>query len=356
MKITVNKNGFFFFQLVMVSLVIGMFSTFVLPSKFYNDANLIVNDPYNEIGLFGGYPFTMLFYKVTLLKHLPYILVCLIQLPILFYLVYQIGVPQKFNIPTLTNSLVYISILLIGLFICIPSKEFINFSYMALILYFFRKKRYSLRKTVIISFILFAIISVFLRPYYIFLPILSLIMYMVTFIKSRIKIVNVLLISLLTAVFMSLSYGLVKGRYISQDTRERHNMDRLGSTEAQSMLLSPLPTDTWYGETIGIFYGYISVNFPISVYKQFLKPQVVAFVIWQILLFIILYKRFKICLANRKELKYELWVFLFIFSYFVVQGLFEPDLGTAIRHKIGVFPFLYFALYYDRFVKREKLH
>ena len=39
----------------------------------------------------------------------------------------------------------------------------------------------------------------------------------------------------------------------------------------------------------------------------------------------------------------------------MVQGVFEPDLGTSIRHKIGFLPLIYFALYYDRFIEREKL-
>jgi hypothetical protein len=37
--------------------------------------------------------------------------------------------------------------------------------------------------------------------------------------------------------------------------------------------------------------------------------------------------------------------------FFIVQGIFEPDLGTSIRHKIGLFPLIYFALYYEDFRK-----
>lgn len=97
----------------------------------------------------------------------------------------------------------------------------------------------------------------------------------------------------------------------------------------QSMIQSPIPTDSWYGETIGIFYGYISVNIPVNALKHILKPQVIAFIVWQLFIFYLLYLRFQKCLINRNNLKYELWVFLFIFAYFVVQGLFEPDLGSS---------------------------
>jgi hypothetical protein len=42
-----------------------------------------------------------------------------------------------------------------------------------------------------------------------------------------------------------------------------------------------------------------------------------------------------------KSQKNELAV---LFSYFIVQGVFEPDLGTAIRHKIGVFSINLFCI------------
>lgn len=348
MKIIINKNKYFFIQLALICLVVGIISSFALPSKFYNDAEIIVNDYYNEIGLVGGYPFTILFYSITHLNKVPFFLIAIIQLPILFYFLYKIGVPDNFRVLNIQNILVYISFFLIGLFICIPSKEFINFIYLSFIVLLFRNKKYSLNKTIIISFILFFIISFILRPYYLFLPIFSILLYFGTFIKSKNKALNLIFFSIVFAVLMSISHGIIRGEYISESTREMHNFDRLGSDEAQSMIQSPVPTDTWYGETIGIFYGYLSVNIPIVALKHFLKPQVVAFIIWQLLFFYVLYKKFKICLKNRQELKYELWIFLFIFSYFVVQGLFEPDLGSAIRHKIGVFPLIYYALYYDK--------
>lgn len=353
MKILLNKNTYFFLQLALICFLVGIFCSFILPSKFYNDAEIIVNDPYNQIGFLGGYEFSILFYHYTLMNKLPYFLVAVIQVPILFYILYKIGIPSNFTQLTIQNILVYISFFLIGLFICIPSKEFINFSYLAIIVFLFKSKKYSLKKTILIAFFLFIIIAVVFRPYYVFIPIFSIAMYFLTYIKSKSKTLNMILIGLFAAVFLSLAHGLVKGEYISESTREMHNFDRLGSEDAQSMIQSPISTDTWYGETFGIVYGYISVNVPITGFKHFLKPQVIAFIAWQTLLFFILYKRFEYSVINRKTLNYEMWIFFFIFSYFMVQGLFEPDLGSAIRHKIGIFPFIYFALYYDKFIKTK---
>jgi hypothetical protein len=349
MKIILNKNHYFFIQLAFLCLLAGIVCSFILPSKFYNDAVIIVNDFHNEIGFIGSYPFTILFYKITLLKFIPYFLVAIIQLPILYFVLYKIGVPLNFNRLNTKNCLVYIGFFLIALFICIPSKEFINFIYLSFIIFIFKDKKYSLQKTLALSFALFFIFGLFFRSYYLFVPFIAILMYLFTFIKISNKTIKTILFSIFIAVAMSFSYKIIIGKYISESTREMHNLERLRSDEAQSMIQSPIPTDSWYGETFGVFYGYISVNIPINAIHQLLKPQVMAFIIWQLFIFYLLYLRFQKCIQNRSVFHYELWVFLFIFSYFVVQGMFEPDLGSAVRHKIGIFPLIYFAIYYDKF-------
>jgi hypothetical protein len=340
MKIIINKNVYFFIQLVLLCLLVGIVSSFILPSKFYNDAEIIVNDFHNEIGFIGSYPFSILFYKITLLKFAPYFLVALIQLPLLYYLIFKIGVPTSFNRLNIKNVLMYIGFFLIALFICIPSKEFINFIYLSLIVFIFKDKKYSLQKTLWLSFALFVLFGLFFRSYYLFVPVIATLMYLFTFININNKTIKTILFSI--------------GKYISESTREMHNLERLRSDEAQSMIQSPIPTDSWYGETFGVFYGYISVNIPLNGIHQLLKPQVMAFIIWQLFIFYLLYLRFEKCIQNRSAFQYELWVFLFVFSYFVVQGMFEPDLGSAVRHKIGIFPLIYFAIYYDKFSIKKR--
>jgi len=114
-------------------------------------------------------------------------------------------------------------------------------------------------------------------------------------------------------------------------------MNGVHSADANSMISSLVKPETWYGETIGILYGFVSINIPVNGLKHLLSPQIIAFVIWDIFLFCILLVFFSGCLKNRKKYKYELWILLISFSYFIVQGIFKSDLGTAIRHKMGVF-------------------
>ncbi|MEH6407994.1 MAG: hypothetical protein V7767_11995 [Leeuwenhoekiella sp.] len=330
-------------------MLTGALSYFFLPERFLYDAVTITQDLYNEKGWVGSYPVTMSFYAYSLLGRLHFSLVALIQLPILLFIIYKIGIADSFSHPTLKNVVVYVSLFLLAFFISMPSKEFITFSFLSLIPFLFKRKKYNIKMTVFLSFLIFIFFGVWFRPYFVFIPILALVMHGLGFIKIKNKIALNILGGLLVAVFLSLSYGVVHGQFLSESTREELNLFRAQSEDANSMITSPVSTSSWYGEAVGIFYGFFTVNFPLNGLRHIFKPQIVAFIFWQLLLFGFLIYYFKNCLAHKEKYKYEIWIFYFVFSYFIIQGIFEPDLGSAVRHKIGFFPLIYYALYYDYF-------
>jgi hypothetical protein len=352
MKILIQKNKARFLFLFIANLIVAVTAFYILPKRFFYDAAIIAFDKGNEIGFFGSYPLTILFYKITGLRYLSFPMIALIQYPILAYVLYKIGVPANFDKINVKNLLVYLGFFMMAIFMSMPSKEFITYLYLALIVFIFKNESISFKKSVFLSLFLLGILGAFYRPYFLLMPIIACGMYLVSAINFKNKTLTTIFYGLFIAVFLSLSYGLVKGKYLSESSREVVNSTRLQSQDANSMIASPLKPDTWYGETVGIVYGFFTVNFPVNGLKHVLSPQIIAFVIWQLLLFYILLVRFSRCLKNRKEQEYELWILLILFSYFIVQGVFEPDLGTAIRHKIGVFPLIYYALYYDHFRKQ----
>lgn len=354
MSLKINKPVFGILLISFIGLLVVVLSFFVLPLHFYNDTNVIIYDKHNEIGLIGSYPFTILFYNLTGMKHLHFIAIGIIQFLIAIFLMYRIGVPKDFYKITIKNLLVYFAILMIGVFLSMPSKEFINFIFIYFIVRLFQKRTRKLTKTLVIVMVSLAIFAFIYRPYYIVITIISLVL----FIASRITIKNKHVVSVIYGlsilILMSLSYGMVKGKYISQKTREAHNEIRVNSTEASnSAIISPVPTDTWYGESFGIVYGFFSANLPVNEFKHIFSPQIIIFIIWQLILFIILFIRYGRCLKLSTNKNRELWAFYVLFAFFIVQGVFEPDLGSAFRHKIGVFPLIYYVLYYDSF--REKI-
>jgi hypothetical protein len=351
MKILIKKKTAFFISLFIANLFVAIAASFVLPEKFFYDAKTIISHEYNEIGFSGSYSFAILFYKLTGLKYLPFFVVALIQYPILIYILYRIGIPANFHKVTIKNVLVYIGFFMMAIFISMPSKEFITFVYLATIPLVYHSSSIPSKYKVILSLAIVAFFGVFFRSYFLLIPIIAIGMYFISLIDLKNKALSSILYGLLIAIFMSLSVGLIKGKYMSESSRDVVNMERMNSKDANSIIVSPFRTDTWYGETAGIIYGFFSVNLPFEGFKHIFSPQIIAFIIWQLLLFYILFVRFSRCLIDRKTHRNLLWTLLILFSYFIVQGIFEPDLGTATRHKIGVFPLIYYALYYEYFRK-----
>ena len=345
-NVIIQKNKFWFILLFLIFLLISTLTSFFLPSRYFNDTIIIVIDKYKEIGWIGSYPFSIMFYKLTGLKYLPFFIIALIQFPITTYILYKIGLPSNFHLLKIKNIVFYIAFFLLGIYMSMPTKEFITFLMFSSIPFIFLSKITDLKK-IMISLFLIASFG-FFRTYYLLIPIFSFGMYLITSIKFKKKTFTTLFYGLIISIFLSFSHGIVKGKFLSQLTRQEYfeNNDYIINTAIQS----PISQNTWYGEAFGIIYGFITVNIPFfEGLKHLLSPAILAFVIWELFLFYILIKRLSRCLNDKRNNFLELWVLLILFSYFIVQGIFEPDLGTSIRHKIGFLPLIYFALYYEHF-------
>ena len=153
----------------------------------------------------------------------------------------------------------------------------------------------------------------------------------------------------MVAFFLSASHGFFKGEFMSESTREALNKTRIKDPNSKTLILSPVKTNSILGESIGIINGYFSVNIPFQSFKFYNKPQVILFTVWQLLLFVILIQNYNKCLISKKSTDAtKVWLFHILFGYFMVQGIFEPDLGSSIKHKIGVLPLIYEAVFYKR--------
>lgn len=349
MQIIIRKNKLCFLSLFIVFLIISSLTIFILPDRYFNDTVIIVFDNYKEIGWIGSYPFAIMFYKITKLKYLPFFVIALIQFPIASYILYKIGVPKNFHIFNAKNLIMYVAFFLLGIYMSMPTKEFITFLLFSSIPFIFQSKITN-RKKIIFSLLLITSFS-FFRAYYLLIPIFALGMYLTSFIHFKKKAVATIFYGLIIAILLSFSHGIIKGEFLSKLTRQDYA--EVKAKSVNTIILSPISQDTWYGEAFGIFYGYASVNIPIGqALSHLLSPQVLAFAIWELLIYYILIIRFSRCLKNKKENYLEFWILLILFSYFIVQGIFEPDLGTSIRHKIGFLPIIYFAIYYENFKRK----
>ncbi|WP_396212808.1 hypothetical protein [Flavobacterium sp.] len=352
MNFKIKKSNLTFLVLFLVNLLVSVLAFFVLPDKFFNDAEVIVKDIYNQEGFIGSYPFAIFFYKYTFLKYLPYPLIGFFQYIILIYIIYKIGVPKNFHILNVRNILVYIGFFMLAIFVSMPSKEFITFVVVSTIPIVYSNPNKSIKFKVIYSLILLALFS-FYRSYFLFIPIISIGMYFFTFLKLKNKAFLSIIFGVFISILISIVIASIEGTYITESTREMVNEIRGNTSEAQSKFVSPVEPNTWYGESISIIYGFLAVNIPIiETFKHILKPQIIVFIIWQLFLFYILLKKLSKSLKNKEKYKLELWILLILFSYYIVQALFEPDLASAVRHKMGFFPLIYYVFYYENFKRK----
>ena len=253
-----EKSKFCFIIIGLITLTIGVFAFYLLPEKYLYDALLIYNDPYNEKGYVGSYPVSMWFYDFFMLNKLPFPLIAVIQISIIFWLFFKQGIPKNFNKLYFSNVLIWFSLLAIAAYISIPSKEFINILFAFVVVYFLRKKLKQTKTGIFFVFLLFFLYGFWFRPYYLLVPIIAIASFFISKIKSIHKTTNIIISTILIAVFMSLSYGLIEGEFMSQSTREALNEKRLGREDSQTLILSPIKTDSFIGESIGIIYGYFS--------------------------------------------------------------------------------------------------
>lgn len=347
MKILLNKNTAVFVIVIFITLLLGLVAPLLLPDKYYFDANLIVSDPGNEKGFMGSYSFTMWFYDFIKLNRLNYSIIAIIQLPVIFLIIRKLGIPEIFSKLYLRNALVWVSFVILGVYLGMPSKEFITIIYISIIC-FILQSTMQLKIKIFIITSLFLFFGFWFRPYFSLVPLLALALSLVTSFKIKNKVFLNILTGLLITCFISLSYGILKGEFMSEGTREKLNIKRQGRDNSQTIIVSPIKADNFVGESVSIFYGFFTVNFPINGLKFFYKPQVIAFVLWQLIMSVYILFFYNKCLKQRSTYSQELWVFHYIIAYFIIQGVFEPDLGSAVKHKLGVIPLIYLAIYYDQ--------
>lgn len=349
-NLTITKSKFIFFSFSFLGLIAAICSSYVLPKKYFSDALTIIHNPWNLKGVVGGFQLSIFFYSITGMRWMPFSLVALIQYPILIYILTKIGIPSNFDKVKVNNLLMYASFFVIGIFISMQTKEFITFIFCAILVKLIKNKNkeYVFRNRIIIC-LMILLYSYIFREYYYLVLILSIFISILSYCNLKLNSFLIVIYGLIMIILMSCGHNMVKHGYLSDKTRTELNERRLDDPkikeESRSAIIPPLPTNTWYGDAVSIIYGFMVVNIPItSIFSA--SPQVSLFSIWQLTLFFCLSLKFDQILKIKKNNNIR-WAYYITFSFFIVQGLFEPDLGSSIRHKAGIFPLIYFILFYD---------
>ena len=358
-NLNISKPKITFLLCFFIGLLIAVTGTYFLPERFFFDTWFVSKDPLKVSFMGGSYSVSTLFYDIVRLRKLSFSVIGFLQITIVIFLLYKIiGIPKNFHRLTIKNMVTYFAFIMLGVFLGMPTKEFITILYIFLLLFCLRNIKND-KIALVVFFLLFLFFGYFFRKYYILVALLVVVFYFINRMKFKDRKTVIFIGGLLFTIFLSIGYGFYnKGQFISKITRGNINdmRIRIGDKNANSKLVSPVDADTWYGESISIIYGFISVNIPVNqLLKHILKPHIVAFIIWQLLLFWLLLIQYDRSLKKGVKNNNHLLVLNIFIAYCIIQGLFEPDLGSAIRHKMGLFPLIYFIFYHDNcIIQRDK--
>ena len=185
-----SKNQILFITIAFISVVLGVFAHQFLPDKYYYDAILIATDPYNQKGFINSYPVAMMFYDTFFLNKLPYPILAIFQLSIIFYCFYRLSIPKKFTKLYLSNILIWSALIALSIYISMPSKEFINILFIFLLAFILKSKKLKQKTKITAILVLFGLFGLWYRIYFVMIPVLAVTSFLVFRLKISKKIIT----------------------------------------------------------------------------------------------------------------------------------------------------------------------
>ncbi len=144
--------------------------------------------------------------------------------------------------------------------------------------------------------------------------------------KIRKGLTLLLLFSLAVIVVYNLSTG---GQITTQRVDVNATRD---STAAASMLNNVIPNSNIFTDIVNWIYTMGTLIVPL---QGLGSPNVIVYYIW-------IWAVIAFCIKHRQQIDSK--TMLLLVGFVAVQAMFEPDLGSALRHQLPWCPLLYFLL------------
>ncbi|WP_338151276.1 hypothetical protein [Persephonella sp. IF05-L8] len=227
------------------------------------------------------------------------------------------------------------------------SKEISVIILLTLTLYIAGKKDYIFFPALIVILILYAY---YFRIYWVIILYFVLFLY---FIKNFSKFKYILFLIGFLFLFVIANY---KGIFLT-DARASVNSFRIGSIDAQSLILNPLKNTSFVTDFLNSIIIFIFFIFPIPIILK-LKLKYILFSLWELFNIFLFIKaayffknKYDVPIHIKKRVKFSI---IFIISFIFTQSLFEPDYGSFLKHQIGLIP-LYLYLMSNYFYYKSRL-
>jgi len=361
--IHVKRSSLFFFFLYLEGLL-GLFAgQQVLPDKYFNDSRTIWRFMFSDqsLGFFDSYANTARFFNVIGLRFVDSPLFQgLICYTIAFFCLHSIY--KLVKVPVSKGIFVFLLIWNVPFVIYMGqlSKDLIVVMILALQLHLIHRKR---KGHVFSVIVLTALYALFFRHYWIIILYISAIFFLmitkdfnllgIKFQRTRIlfgkyfmKLSRPIKYSLLIFGIIVLQFAAYLNSIYLTDARTRVNLARLGDPEAVTLINNLLPNQSVFTDLVNWISGWLRLLIPVEVMRHG-GLQHVAFSILHIVTisaFLLMVRFLKKSGQGNRAVD---WSIAWLISFSFVQGIFEPDFGSYLKHETALLPmFLYLMLSY----------
>ncbi|MCP8967853.1 hypothetical protein [Ectobacillus ponti] len=351
-------NITFFCFLFLQAFIVITIAEGILPPKYFYDANTIRD----QFALAQQFPFsfstdsfinTAKFYQLLGFDKLgirvlegygSYVLVYVCLIVIL--------VKAKAHLSMKAITIVVVWNVLFGIYLGQLSKDVIAFITITLLLLIILLER----KASVVAYIgLFILYALLFRTYWFIYLYFILLNYIIIFNSYNTKIFSRKFSKLFfyaAAIIVLFFAADFVGVHLT-DSRSEVNMYRLDSSDAVTILINPFDNSSFLTDALNWIIVWFLCFFPIMLFKN-MNLLVLCFVGWNLYNTHLIAKIIKSGFVSSRPLKL---IVSMIISFSATQALFEPDLGSLLRHELAVIPLFIFLFlkFTAQFEKRKEM-
>jgi hypothetical protein len=159
---------------------------------------------------------------------------------------------------------------------------------------------------------------------------------------------------ILISILFLFGFANLTGRYLT-DARTSVNIGRLGSNEAETLIMNLMHNSSVFTDIINWLTGWIILLFPVPYLNNFSYLQW-GFIIWNLINLMIFLKLIKYQNKTTKIDYSTKWCIAWIIAFSATQGIFEPDLGSYVKHLIVILPMYFYLLFtFEKRISKNNL-
>ena len=333
-----SASLFMFGSSLFVFVLVTFLKEFIFQDKYFYDSYTIEYYISNKYFDFGdiAYANTAKFYYILGLTDRFFVI------PLLSMLLYCAILFKMFReLPTkgikLSNFLIFVFFVSMAMvYLTTFSKDCLVCLFIILPFMFLYKKKWGY----IIIFILSFIYAFFFRQYW-FLVAGYFFVFRILLMK-KVPGFFIALSIFISYFFMVTAFQLLMGMNIT-DIRMGANADRIGSEDAATAITNFIPSSNIVFESINIFITFLTLIIPLPLIIHF-SP---IYLIVACCILSAMYQLRKIYLLENKSLQISIGTtncLALLLALLVVQGVFEPDYGSYVRHLSPLYPIIFLMI------------